>query len=85
MKIRAAVLEEFGAPLKSPRSSSPSPVRARCSCGSRPAGSATPTCTPPRGRTRRGYAPTVLGHEGAGIVERCGDGVDERLRPATAW
>jgi S-(hydroxymethyl)glutathione dehydrogenase / alcohol dehydrogenase len=22
-----------------------------------------------------GYAPTVLGHEGAGVVERCGDGV----------
>ncbi len=30
-----------------------------------------------------GYAPTVLGHEGAGVVERVGDGVDVASRPAT--
>ena len=31
-----------------------------------------------------GYAPTVLGHEGAGVVEALGDGVDD-LRSATTW
>ena len=77
MKIRAAVLEEFGAPLEVQGSSSRSRTPARCSSASSPAASATPISTPPPpGRTRRSYAPTVLGHEGAGVVERVGDGVD---------
>ena len=37
--------------------------------------SATPISTRPRAPTRPGYAPTVLGHEGAGVVERVGEGV----------
>ncbi len=32
-----------------------------------------------------GYAPTVLGHEGAGVVERCGEDVSLRAPRATTW
>ena len=64
-----------GSRLPSRRSTSPSRRRARCSSGSPRAASATPTSTPPPAPTRRGYAPCVLGHEGAGVVERVGEGV----------
>ena len=77
MQMRAAVLEEFGAPLVVQELDLPSPRRARCSCASWPAASATPTCTRPRAPTRRGYAPAVLGHEGAGVVETIGEGVKD--------
>ena len=36
---------------------------------------ATPTSTPPRARTRRDMRRRVLGHEGAGVVERVGEDV----------
>ena len=32
-----------------------------------------------------GYAPTVLGHEGCGIVEKVGEGVSAGDARATAW
>ena len=48
----------------------------RCSCAWSPAASATPTSTRPPASTRRATRPTVLGHEGAGVVEKLGPGVD---------
>src|SRR6478752_2385548 len=76
MQIRAAVLEEFGAPLavQDVELAAPGPgeVLVRllacgvCHTDLYTASGADPT----------GYAPTVLGHEGAGVVERVGPGVD---------
>ena len=46
-----------------------------------PAASATPTCTRPPGVDPSGYAPTVLGHEGAGRrARRIGEGVSSLAR-----
>ena len=76
MKIRAAVLEQFGAPLNvtEVELSDPKPgevlVRLEA-CGV----CHTDTYTA-SGADPSGYAPTVLGHEGAGLVERIGDGVE---------
>ena len=75
MKIRAAVLEEFGQPLNvsevelaEPR---PGEVLVRLeACGVCHTDMYTASGADPSG-----YTPTVLGHEGAGIVERVGDGV----------
>ncbi|MCW3050391.1 MAG: Alcohol dehydrogenase GroES domain protein [Solirubrobacterales bacterium] len=76
MKIRAAVLEEFGQPLvvqeidlADPR---PGEVLVRLeACGVCHTDLYTASGADPSG-----YAPTVLGHEGAGIVEAIGEGVD---------
>jgi S-(hydroxymethyl)glutathione dehydrogenase/alcohol dehydrogenase len=76
MQIRAAVLEEFGAPLvvqevdlDEPRSGE---VLVRLvACGVCHTDLYTASGADPSG-----YAPTVLGHEGAGVVERVGEGVD---------
>jgi S-(hydroxymethyl)glutathione dehydrogenase/alcohol dehydrogenase len=72
MKIRAAVLEEFGAPLAVQEldlaEPGPGEVLVRliacgvCHTDLYTASGADPT----------GYAPVVLGHEGAGVVERVG-------------
>jgi S-(hydroxymethyl)glutathione dehydrogenase / alcohol dehydrogenase len=75
MRMRAAVLEEFGRPLVveevelgDPR---PGEVLVRLvACGVCHTDLYTASGVDPSG-----YAPTVLGHEGAGIVERVGDGV----------
>ena len=75
MLIRAAVLEEFGAPLvvqevdlAEPRSGE---VLVRLvACGVCHTDLYTASGADPSG-----YSPTVLGHEGAGVVERVGDGV----------
>src|SRR5580692_4042546 len=75
MRMRAAVLEEFGAPLvvsevelADPR---PGEVLVRLvACGVCHTDLYTASGVDPSG-----YAPTVLGHEGAGVVERIGDGV----------
>src|SRR3954447_24464897 len=75
MEIRAAVLEEFGAPLairsvelEKPRAGE---VLVRLvACGVCHTDLYTASGADPSG-----YAPTVLGHEGAGVVERVGDGV----------
>ena len=75
MKIRAAVLEEFGSPLvvQEVDLAEPGPgevlVRiAACGVCHTDAYSAS-------GVDPTGYAPCVLGHEGAGVVERVGEGV----------
>jgi S-(hydroxymethyl)glutathione dehydrogenase / alcohol dehydrogenase len=80
LKIRAAVLEEFGKPLavqevdlSEPRAGE---VLVRLvACGVCHTDMYTASGVDPSG-----YAPTVLGHEGAGVVERLGAGV-ESLAP----
>ena len=75
MKIRAAVLEEFGQPLAvqevdlaEPR---PGEVLVRlAACGVCHTDLYTASGADPSG-----YAPAVLGHEGAGVVEKVGEGV----------
>jgi S-(hydroxymethyl)glutathione dehydrogenase/alcohol dehydrogenase len=75
MRIRAAVLEDFGRPLNvtevdlgEPR---PGEVLVRLvACGVCHTDLYTASGADPSG-----YAPTVLGHEGAGVVEAIGDGV----------
>jgi S-(hydroxymethyl)glutathione dehydrogenase/alcohol dehydrogenase len=75
MKIRAAVLEEFASPLvvQEVELSEPGPgevlVRLQA-CGVCHTDMYTASGVDPSG-----YAPTVLGHEGAGVVERCGQDV----------
>jgi S-(hydroxymethyl)glutathione dehydrogenase/alcohol dehydrogenase len=75
VKIRAAVLEEFGKPLviseldlAEPRAGEVLVRLAACGVCHTDMYSAS-------GVDPSGYAPTVLGHEGAGFVEQVGDGV----------
>jgi S-(hydroxymethyl)glutathione dehydrogenase/alcohol dehydrogenase len=75
MKITAAVLEEFAKPLvvREVDLAEPGPgeVLVRLvACGVCHTDMYTASGVDPSG-----YAPTVLGHEGAGVVERCGEGV----------
>jgi S-(hydroxymethyl)glutathione dehydrogenase / alcohol dehydrogenase len=75
MKMRAAVLEEFAEPLvvQEVELAEPGPneVLVRLvACGVCHTDMYTASGVDPSG-----YAPTVLGHEGAGVVERCGRGV----------
>ena len=75
MKIRAAVLEEFAKPLvvREVDLADPGPgeVLVRLvACGICHTDMYTASGVDPSG-----YAPTVLGHEGAGIVEKVGEGV----------
>ncbi|MHB8242859.1 MAG: zinc-binding dehydrogenase [Solirubrobacteraceae bacterium] len=76
MRMRAAVLEEFGKPLvvQEVELADPGPgeVLVRLvACGVCHTDMYTASGVDPSG-----YAPTVLGHEGAGVVERCGEGVE---------
>ena len=76
MKMRAAVLEQFGEPLvvQEVELTDPGPgeVAVRLvACGVCHTDLYTASGVDPSG-----YAPTVLGHEGAGVVERVGEGVD---------
>ncbi len=75
MRIRAAVLEEFAEPLVVQEvdldEPGPGEVLVRLvACGVCHTDVYTASGVDPSG-----YAPTVLGHEGAGVVERVGDGV----------
>jgi S-(hydroxymethyl)glutathione dehydrogenase/alcohol dehydrogenase len=75
MRIRAAVLEEFAKPLvvQEVELAEPGPgeVLVRLvACGVCHTDMYTASGVDPSG-----YAPTVLGHEGAGVVERCGEEV----------
>src|SRR4051794_37914283 len=75
MKIRAAVLEEFDQPLNVTAldlaDPGPGEVLVRLvACGVCHTDMYTASGADPSG-----YAPCVLGHEGAGVVERIGDGV----------
>jgi S-(hydroxymethyl)glutathione dehydrogenase / alcohol dehydrogenase len=75
MKIRAAVLEEFAQPLAvaDVELDGPGPGEALvrlAACGVCHTDLYTASGADPSG-----YAPTVLGHEGAGVVEEVGEGV----------
>ena len=75
MKMRAAVLEEFGEPLVVQevdlRDPQPGEALVRLvACGVCHTDLYTASGVDPSG-----YAPTVLGHEGAGVVEAVGEGV----------
>jgi S-(hydroxymethyl)glutathione dehydrogenase / alcohol dehydrogenase len=77
MKMRAAVLEEFGQPLvvQELDLDDPGPGEALVrlvACGVCHTDLYTASGVDPSG-----YAPTVLGHEGAGVVEAVGDGVED--------
>jgi S-(hydroxymethyl)glutathione dehydrogenase / alcohol dehydrogenase len=75
MKMRAAVLEEFAKPLQVTEldlaEPEPGEVMVRlAACGVCHTDMYTASGVDPSG-----YAPTVLGHEGAGFVEKVGEGV----------
>jgi S-(hydroxymethyl)glutathione dehydrogenase/alcohol dehydrogenase len=76
MKIRAAVLEEFGAPLVVQEVDLAEPKAGEVLVRLEACGVCHTDLYTASGADPSGYAPTVLGHEGAGIVEAVGDGVD---------
>jgi S-(hydroxymethyl)glutathione dehydrogenase/alcohol dehydrogenase len=75
MKIRAAVLEEFGAPLEIQELDLAEPKAAEVLVRLVACGVCHTDLFTASGADPSGYAPTVLGHEGAGVVERVGEGV----------
>ena len=75
MKIRAAVLEEFGAPLVVREVELAEPRAGEVLVRLVACGVCHTDLYTASGADPSGYAPTVLGHEGAGVVEQIGDGV----------
>jgi S-(hydroxymethyl)glutathione dehydrogenase/alcohol dehydrogenase len=75
MKIRAAVLEEFGAPLEVQELDLAEPQAGEVLVRLVACGVCHTDLYTASGADPSGYAPTVLGHEGAGVVERVGEGV----------
>jgi S-(hydroxymethyl)glutathione dehydrogenase/alcohol dehydrogenase len=75
VKIRAAVLEEFGAPLQVQEIDLAEPGSGEVLVRLVACGVCHTDLYTASGADPSGYAPTVLGHEGAGVVERVGDGV----------
>src|SRR5919204_1249462 len=75
MKMRAAVLEEFGAPLAVQELDLAEPRAGEVLVRLEACGVCHTDLYTASGADPSGYAPTVLGHEGAGVVERVGDGV----------
>ena len=75
MKIRAAVLEEFGAPLQVQEVDLAEPGPGEVLVRLEACGVCHTDLYTASGADPSGYAPAVLGHEGAGVVERIGDGV----------
>jgi S-(hydroxymethyl)glutathione dehydrogenase / alcohol dehydrogenase len=75
VKIRAAVLEEFGAPLVVQELDLAEPEAGEVLVRLAACGVCHTDLYTASGADPSGYAPTVLGHEGAGVVERIGDGV----------
>ena len=75
MKIRAAVLEEFGAPLEVQELDLAEPRAGEVLVRLEACGVCHTDLYTASGADPSGYAPTVLGHEGAGVVERVGEGV----------
>jgi S-(hydroxymethyl)glutathione dehydrogenase / alcohol dehydrogenase len=77
MRIRAAVLEEFGAPLSVQEVDLGSPHQGEVLVRLTACGICHTDMYTASGADPSGYAPTVLGHEGAGVVEAVGDGVKD--------
>src|SRR5438874_7112683 len=75
MKVRAAVLEEFGAPLNVTEVDLEEPRAGEALVRLEACGVCHTDLYTASGADPSGYAPTVLGHEGAGVVERVGEGV----------
>src|SRR5213075_1662589 len=75
MKIRAAVLEEFAKPLVVQELDLAEPAAGEVLVRLVACGVCHTDLYTASGADPSGYAPTVLGHEGAGVVERIGDGV----------
>jgi S-(hydroxymethyl)glutathione dehydrogenase/alcohol dehydrogenase len=75
MKIRAAVLEEFGQPLVVQEVDLADPKPGEVLVRLHACGVCHTDMYTASGADPSGYAPTVLGHEGAGVVEAVGEGV----------
>lgn len=75
MKMRAAVLEEFGQPLEVQEVDLAEPKDSEVLVRLEACGVCHTDLYTASGSDPSGYAPTVLGHEGAGVVESVGPGV----------
>jgi S-(hydroxymethyl)glutathione dehydrogenase / alcohol dehydrogenase len=75
VKIRAAVLEQFAQPLNVTEIDLSEPRAGEVLVRLEACGVCHTDMYTASGVDPSGYAPTVLGHEGAGIVERVGEGV----------
>ncbi|HXE45225.1 MAG TPA: alcohol dehydrogenase catalytic domain-containing protein [Conexibacter sp.] len=75
MRMRAAVLEEFGSPLVVQDVELADPGRGEVLVRLVACGVCHTDLYTASGADPSGYAPCVLGHEGAGVVERVGDDV----------
>jgi S-(hydroxymethyl)glutathione dehydrogenase/alcohol dehydrogenase len=75
VKIRAAVLQDFGAPLEVQELDLAEPQAGEVLVRLVACGVCHTDLYTASGADPSGYAPAVLGHEGAGVVERVGDGV----------
>jgi S-(hydroxymethyl)glutathione dehydrogenase/alcohol dehydrogenase len=75
VKIRAAVLERFGSPLEVQELDLAEPREGEVLVRLVACGVCHTDLYTASGADPSGYAPTVLGHEGAGVVERVGEGV----------
>jgi len=75
MRIRAAVLEEFGQPLVVQEVDLAEPQEREVLVRLAACGVCHTDLYTASGQDPTGYAPCVLGHEGAGVVERIGPGV----------
>ncbi len=75
MKIRAAVLEEFGQPLVVQDVDLEGPRAGEVLVRLHACGVCHTDLYTASGADPSGYAPAVLGHEGAGVVEAVGEGV----------
>jgi len=75
MKIRAAVLEEFGQPLVVQEVDLAGPQAGEVLVRLVACGVCHTDMYTASGADPSGYAPAVLGHEGAGVVEAIGEGV----------
>jgi S-(hydroxymethyl)glutathione dehydrogenase/alcohol dehydrogenase len=75
LKIRAAVLEEFGQPLAVQELDLADPCRGEVLVSLAACGVCHTDMYTASGADPSGYAPTVLGHEGAGVVKAIGEDV----------
>jgi S-(hydroxymethyl)glutathione dehydrogenase / alcohol dehydrogenase len=75
MRMRAAVLEQFGAPLVVREVELAEPRAGEVLVRLVACGVCHTDLYTASGADPSGYAPTVLGHEGAGVVEQVGEGV----------
>ena len=75
MRMRAAVLEEFGHPLAVQELDLAEPRAREVLVRMQACGVCHTDMYTASGVDPSGYAPTVLGHEGAGVVEAVGEGV----------